>query len=329
MPNRHALIAALTFALAGQTLTACGGPGASPNLAPQAQVAPSFISNDASKPNLSGLYAGTVNDSLYGSGRIYAQLVQYRSAVGGNFSFTYGSTTFGSPGVFLLKGSTLTGLGMTANLSLVPCTVSENAMHSNVGLNGSYKAVRGCSGDNGTYTMQEYCRYGTHSFALGRPALKVCGGAGASPTLASQAKLAPSLISNDASMPNLSGEYAGTVKDSIFGSGKVYAQMLQYHNAVGATMIVEYGSTVFINPNVFLISKGTTLMGTGEGATLSGVPCKLSETAMHSNLRLSGSYQAENGCSGESGTFTVKEQCRFVTNSTAEPRFALKDCYTF
>ena len=39
MLNRHALITEVTFALAGLALTACGGAGASPNLAPQAQVA--------------------------------------------------------------------------------------------------------------------------------------------------------------------------------------------------------------------------------------------------------------------------------------------------
>jgi mRNA-degrading endonuclease YafQ of YafQ-DinJ toxin-antitoxin module len=319
MLNRHALITVLTLALAGLALTACGGAGAPPSLVPQAQVAPSFISNDASMPSLSGQWAGTAHDSLwdrlYGSGRVYAQLVQYHNAVGGNFSFDYGSSTLGGASVFLSKGTTLTGLGLTANLSLVTCTVSETALFSNHSLNGSYKALRGCSGDNGTYTMKEYCRYATKS----------CG-AGAPPNLAPHAEVAPSLISNDASIPNLSGEYAGTVNDSVFGSGKAYAELLQYHNAVGGSTLFEYaGSTVFIDPNVFLL-KGTTLTGTAEGATLSGVPCTMSETAMYSDHRLTGSYKAVNGCSGESGTFTVKESCRFVTESIAEPRFALKDC---
>lgn len=318
MLNRHALVAVLTFAVAGPALTACGGAGAPPSLAPQAQVAPPFISSGASIPSLSGQWAGTAHDSLwdgfYQSGRVYAQLVQYHNAVGGNFSFDYGSTTLGGAGVFLSKGRALTGLGLTANLSLVTCTVSETAVLSNHSVNGSYKALRGCSGDNGTYTMKEHCRRATKS----------CGAA-APPNLAPHAEVAPSLISNGARVPNLSGEYAGTVNDSIFGNGKANVELLQYHNAVGGRSLFEYGSTVFVDPNVFLL-KGATLTGTAAGATLTGVPCTMTETATYDNHRLTGSYKAVNGCSGESGTFTVKESCRYVTDSNPEVTFALKDC---
>jgi hypothetical protein len=157
MLNRHALTTVLAFALAGLALTARGGAGASPSIL-----------------NLRGQYAGTVNDSLYGSGRIYAQLVQDHNAVAGTITFTYGSTTFRGPGVFLLKGTTLTGTGQSATLSLVPCTISETVTYSNHSLTGSYKAVRGCSGDNGTFTMKEYCQYVSDSIAEPRFGLKHC-----------------------------------------------------------------------------------------------------------------------------------------------------------
>ncbi len=157
MLNRHALTTVLAFALAGLALTARGGAGASP-----------------STLNLRGQYAGTVNDSLYGSGRIYAQLVQDHNAVAGTITFTYGSTTFRGPGVFLLKGTTLTGTGQSATLSLVPCTISETVTYSNHSLTGSYKAVRGCSGDNGTFTMKEYCQYVSDSIAEPGFGLKHC-----------------------------------------------------------------------------------------------------------------------------------------------------------
>jgi len=157
MLNRHALTTVLAFALAGLALTARGGAGASPSIL-----------------NLRGQYAGTVNDSLYGSGRIYAQLVQEHNAVAGTITFTYGSTTFRGPGVFLLKGTTLTGTGQSATLSLVPCTISETVTYSNHSLTGSYKAVRGCSGDNGTFTMKEYCQYVSDSIAEPGFGLKHC-----------------------------------------------------------------------------------------------------------------------------------------------------------
>jgi hypothetical protein len=174
MLNRHALITALTFALAGLVLTACGGAGASPNFAPQAQMASPLISNDAIMPNLSGEYAGTVSDSVFGSGKIYGELLQYHDAVGGDFLLEYGSTVFAPPVAFLLKGTTLTGTGEGATLSGGPCTMSEIATYGNHSLTGSYKAVNGCSGESGTYTMKEYCRYVTNSIAEPRRSLKTC-----------------------------------------------------------------------------------------------------------------------------------------------------------
>jgi hypothetical protein len=167
------------------------------------------------------------------------------------------------------------------------------------------------------------------AYALAGVALTACGGAGTSPNLAAQAQMAPPLIAIDAGMPNLSGEYAGTVSDSLYGSGQSDAELVQYQNAVGGTTILEFaGSTVFIDPDAFLF-KGTTLTGTAEGATLSGVLCTMSETATYSDGHLTGSYKAVSGCSGESGSFTMKEACKYVPNPPLEQRFAIKNCYSF
>jgi hypothetical protein len=178
MLNLRALLTVLTFALAGLALTARGGADASPNLAPQAQLALASISSDAGMPNVSGRYDGTVHDSLwdgfYGSGRIFAQLVRYHNSVAGAMTFTFGSSRFGGAVVFLLKGTTLTGTGLSANLSLSSCPVSETATYSNGSLTGSYHAVYGCSGDHGTFTLKEYCRYDSNSAAEQRAALKHC-----------------------------------------------------------------------------------------------------------------------------------------------------------
>ncbi|HEY6325219.1 MAG TPA: hypothetical protein VIW73_01710 [Candidatus Cybelea sp.] len=178
MLNRRALLSVLTFALAGLALTARGGADASSNLAPQAQVAASLISSDASGQNLGGQYVGTVHDSLwdgfYGSGRIFAQLVRYHDSVAGAMTFTFGSSQFGGAVVFLLKGTALTGTGLSADLHLNSCPVAEAATFSNGTLTGSYKAASGCSGDNGTFTLQEQCRYGSNSAAEQRFALKRC-----------------------------------------------------------------------------------------------------------------------------------------------------------
>lgn len=172
--------------------------------------------------------------------------------------------------------------------------------------------------------LKRHALVSVFGFALAGLVLTACGGASTSPNLAPQAQMAPPLIS-EGTVPNLSGEYAGTVNDSIFGSGKIHGELLQDHNAVGGGLLLEYGSTVFDDPSAFLL-KGTTLTGTGEGATLSGIPCTMSETATYSNRSLTGSYKAVNGCGGESGTYTMKEYCRYATDPNGEPKFVLKYC---
>jgi hypothetical protein len=64
----RAKVAALTLALAVLVPTACGG-GASPSVTSGAQIAPSG-SSDATTLNVSGEYAGKVNDSVFGKGVI-------------------------------------------------------------------------------------------------------------------------------------------------------------------------------------------------------------------------------------------------------------------
>jgi hypothetical protein len=130
-----------------------------------------------------------------------------------------------------------------------------------------------------------------------------------------------------AALLNISGQYAGTVNDSVFGKGQIVIEVTQYRNAVAGILLFTYpGSVALITPGSFLLS-GNSLTGRGASATLSGDPCPLSETATYTTTHhLNGSYKAISGCSGETGTFTTKQQCRYPPDLAMESGSALKRC---
>ena len=73
---------------------------------------------------------------------------------------------------------------------------------------------------------------------------------------------------------------------------------------------------------------GAQLTGSGNFSTsaTSGV-CTFSETATYrSGHHLAGLYRAIHGCSGESGTFMLKEKCQYLQASGMHTDVKLKPC---
>ena len=152
-----------------------------------------------------------------------------------------------------------------------------------------------------------------------------CGSSGAGAPTAGSAPVTTAQISSGMMPAFISGQYAGTVNDSTFGKGEIDAELAQYVNSVGGILTFTYGSTVFITPCTFLL-KGTTLTGSGNSSSVSGA-CTFSETATYTATHhLNGSYKAVHGCSGEAGTFAMKQRCRYPRNLATEPNAALKPC---
>lgn len=159
--KRTALILALTIVAS----TGCSGSGGGAAAGVSPPVAPDGIS--AMKMlNVSGQYAGNVSDSVFGTGKIYADLAQYRDAVGGTVQFVYGSTVFIVPAALLLNGSTLKGKGAIGRATGGVCPASETATYSARQLKGSYAATHGCNGDTGSFSMMQQCHYQQGSATL-------------------------------------------------------------------------------------------------------------------------------------------------------------------
>ena len=133
------------------------------------------------------------------------------------------------------------------------------------------------------------------------------GGAPAAPSL--QTSLA---VRDDGAPRNLSGQYAGTIKDSIHGKSKASANFAQSGRALGGTTTAPSASGWQAAVSAWTI-EGDTLHGQGVSSA-SSETCTISETATYSPAthRLAGSYHAVHGCSGDTGSFTLKQQCFYA-----------------
>jgi hypothetical protein len=126
----------------------------------------------------------------------------------------------------------------------------------------------------------------------------------------------------------LSGQYKGTFTDNAYGTGKAKASYAAYKNGVGGTITVKYANAT-ATADVGLVADGGSVDGTT--VALSGsLYCTFSTTGTYSakTRTLSGSYTAVYGCTGESGTFSLKHQCYYSGSGSADarPAFGVKSC---
>lgn len=155
--SKRALFGIVIVALVCTACATSGGSGA--NGAPP-MAAGVRIGDDAGTQNFGGQYAGTAQDSSYGKGRITGSFAQYKSSTGGWLSFVYSKLTFRTSTVTTVSGTSATGVSV-ATIDNAACTFSFTGKYdsSTNKLTGSYKAVHGCTGDHGTYTLTQKCYY--------------------------------------------------------------------------------------------------------------------------------------------------------------------------
>jgi hypothetical protein len=130
------------------------------------------------------------------------------------------------------------------------------------------------------------------------------------PAAAAQASVAP-----NASIRNDAGEYSGTVHDNIVGNGGAQASLMQDEHDVGGVLTETINNKVYTNALVATTGTGRTLVGAEAVPTppIGSGACTFSLNATFhlKNFVLSGTYKAVHGCTGESGTFSMTEQCRY------------------
>ena len=164
-------------------------------------------------------------------------------------------------------------------------------------------------------------------FSLGvATAIVAC--AGNSPSGVPQAAGTSQVVAvPDAGGVNYAGQYSGSVEDSIVGYAFATASLAQQKHNVGGVVNETINNENDTNP-IVLHASGTTLTGAevAPNPPVGSGPCSFSVKARYNtgNFVLSGSYTAVHGCSGESGTFSLTENCSYPRNGSLEATGARK-----
>lgn len=155
-----------------------------------------------------------------------------------------------------------------------------------------------------------------------------CGGGSGVPTATSALPGSSVSIGDDAAARNLSGQYAGKLKDNFYGSAKATASLAQYKSSLGGSETIRF-SIASVTDLLALNLSGAALNGTTV-SSVKNVVCSFSTTATYNAKThlLSGSYKAINRCSGEKGTYTLKHQCLYTRASGEDirPETGLHGC---
>jgi hypothetical protein len=155
-----------------------------------------------------------------------------------------------------------------------------------------------------------YMHGGVAAFlAFGVLATSACGTnstAATTPAVAAPASQA----GQDGGIRNVSGEYEGSVKDSTYGTGSATGNLAQFRGSVGGSLVFTYGTAAYNNPVTALLSS-TAMRGTFV-ATVESVSCSFVFDATYAKHKLAGKYHAVGGCSAETGSFSLTQQCFYT-----------------
>jgi hypothetical protein len=147
--------------------------------------------------------------------------------------------------------------------------------------------------------------------------LSGCSGGGANDTPIATARLpAAPVARNDAAAPYIGGAYKGTVRDSKLGKGMADVALAQFGNAAGGSIVFAFDKIAVTSSVAVAVAANDSLRGTNV-TTDTKVICSFALTGKYdaATHQLSGTYGAARHCSGESGTYTLKEKCFFQRGS--------------
>jgi len=161
--KRSAISNIACISVAAAILAGCGGNGngaAVPGAASGMQGVSSHVSGAAAVIDLSGEYAGKINDSEYGEGKGTAFYAQYGNAVGGVFDLTFKEASLSASISQTISGDNVVGNSDGGSGSLY-CAGTQKATYdtSTHILSGSYQTVVGCTGEKGTFSLKHQCYF--------------------------------------------------------------------------------------------------------------------------------------------------------------------------
>jgi hypothetical protein len=109
----------------------------------------------------------------------------------------------------------------------------------------------------------------------------------------------------------LAGQYNGTIQDSKHGNGKAVLQLTAVAENAGGSLKQTYSATSVQGVVAFTLA--STVAPNGSEVTLGSSPCTFSVDAAFNATKhvISGTFKAVNRCSGETGSFKLKQRCYY------------------
>ncbi len=123
---------------------------------------------------------------------------------------------------------------------------------------------------------------------------------------------------------NISGDYSGTMQDAQGGSGTATATLAQTgFTAGGAIDVKEAAATVSAQISLTLTTSNA-VSGSMVIDFANGTTCTFSTTGNYNSATavLSGSYTAVTNCTGDTGTYSLTQQCTDTITSIERRRMA-------
>ncbi len=110
--------------------------------------------------------------------------------------------------------------------------------------------------------------------------------------------------------PIISGDYNGSIQDSVLGSGSVTTTLTESGTGVSGTISIATKSGT-IDQDVSWIASPNQVLNGKSTATIDGAACSFGWKGSYSTQTnvISGNYASVSGCSGETGTYTLQQQC--------------------
>ncbi|HKU82175.1 MAG TPA: hypothetical protein VJP76_08405, partial [Candidatus Tumulicola sp.] len=111
--------------------------------------------------NIAGQYAGQVDGGSLGTGRVRASISKSGTSVGGPIAYTFASAKRANAAAATLQSDGSLHGTMVATVGSAACTYRFSATYdrSTHKLHGTYRAVHLCSGESGTFSLDEKCYY--------------------------------------------------------------------------------------------------------------------------------------------------------------------------
>lgn len=121
---------------------------------------------------------------------------------------------------------------------------------------------------------------------------------------------------------NISGDYSGTMQDTQLGSGTVAGTLAQHGNSAGGQMTETTSGGAQNFQFSLAVDTSNNLTGAMVIDESSGTTCTFSTTGTYdpSSNSITGTYSAVTNCSGDSGTYTLAQQCYDTVTSKGKRR---------